>query len=119
MKLQKILRISLILTLSACAGNPPKMERKIKLWNGTPERSAMCRTAVTKAVAFARKHLKQDASKSYAGQVVRAALVDDAVECIKSDDSKFAAFVGLTADDLGVLLRYQENLLYQCAEWKQ
>ncbi len=111
--------IIIALLLAGCAGNPPKMERPVKLWNGTPERQSLCRTSVDKAVAFAKKHLARDLSKSSAAKYMRSALLQDAVECIGANQKEFAAFVALTAEDLGVLLRYQENLLFSCQKWKQ
>jgi hypothetical protein len=78
----------------------------------------MCRTTVAKAVSFAKRSLVSDTSKAYVSKVMQAALVKDAVECVRADQKEFAAFVGLTADDLGVLLRYQESLIFNCAKWK-
>ena len=120
--LQKICKIALISTSSlllSCAGSAPKPERPIKLWNGTPERLAVCRTTLNKAEAFAKKHLRSDFSKSNVRRALMSALAPDGVECVSSDDPRFAAFLALTADDLGVILRYQENLLYSCERWKQ
>lgn len=111
-------RILLILALSSCAGSPPKMERPIKLYNGTPSKLALCRLTKGQVAGFAKSIAQHSRTKAYADRVVRAALALDALECIRADEAKFSEFVGIHADDLRVILQYQENLLYSCQKWK-
>lgn len=113
------LTVGLSFLLTACAGTPPKLERPIKLYTGTPSRIAICRLTKAQVAGFAKSVAQHQRTKAYADKVVNAALVRDALECIAADSAKFSEFVGIHADDLRVLLQYQENLLYSCERWKQ
>jgi hypothetical protein len=93
------------------------MEHPIKLYNGQPNLRAMCRTSQFQALVFARHALKRSASVKYADRVIKAALEADARECIESNNPAFAGLAGITFEDLGVLLRFQEELLYSCKKW--
>lgn len=115
------LKTSLIATLSlalyACAGSPPKMERPVKFYSGSASKQAMCRRTTARMVAFVKEIAKHDETKRYAAQVLAQALAKDDDECIKSSDPAFNTMIGTPADDLRVLLQYQEELLYKCQKW--
>jgi hypothetical protein len=95
------------------------MERKIKLWSGTPERNSVCRLSKEESTQLAVALVANKFSKKYAHKIVNYALAEDKLECVRADAQAFAAFAGITFQDLGVLLRYQEALLYSCERWKQ
>ena len=113
----KSFRIALILALSSCSGSPPKLERPIALYGGIPERQEMCTVLPDTLTAFVRKIARHSRTKAYAKQAIDRALATGLL-CIKASDPKFASMVGIPADDLRVLLQYNENLLYSCKSWK-
>lgn len=117
----KILRTSLIATLSlaGCAGTPPKLERPVKYYGGVPEMGAMCRNTKKNLAAWLKGIAQHEFTRANAEPGVEALLAPDDIECIRADAKEFAALVGVPADDLRVLLQYQENLLYNCEKWKQ
>lgn len=121
MRLQRGSRISLISVLSfllfSCAGTAPKLEHPVKFWNGTPERSAVCRTSSKKVIAFVQRELITDTARQQAATAIREALARDQVECVAADSEAFGGFVALTFEDIGALLRFQENLLFKCEKW--
>lgn len=123
MPLQRSWKILLTGALSAllfsCAGSPPKMERPIKMWSGTPERGSICRLTQSQVGNMVHAIAQFTRTKSYASKVLARAMAADAFECIRAEDPKFATFAGITFDDLRVLLQYQENLLYSCERWKK
>lgn len=112
-------KIALTIVLSSCAGSPPKQERPVKFYGGVPERASMCRVQKETLVGFAKKIAKHQRTRNYAERVIDAAVAKDALECIRADESKFANMVGIPADDLRVLLQFQEELLYACERWRQ
>lgn len=114
----KILKIALTIALSGCAGNPPKQERPVKFYGGVPEKSSMCRVVKRDLVAFAQKIARHQRTKNFAPQIINASVARDALECIKADEQAFSSMVGIPADDLRVLLQYQESLLYRCEKWR-
>lgn len=120
--ISKTLRIAtLSLLLASCAGKPPVMEHPVKFYSGSPSKQAMCRrtkAALTKWVQAIAQHSQ---TRQYAARVLESALAEDpkAEECIKADAKEFGSLIGVTAEDMKVLLQYQENLLYSCEKWKQ
>ena len=111
----------LAVVLAACAGKPPVMEHPVKFYSGSPSRQAMCRRtkeALTKWVVAIAQHSR---TRQFASKVLDQALAEDpkGEDCIKADAKEFGSLIGLTADDMRVLLQYQENLLYSCEKWKQ
>lgn len=121
--LRKISKISLTVILSAitfsCAGSPPKMEHPVKFYTGSPSRQAMCRRTKARMTEYIRQIAQYQQTVDYAPKVLAAIMAADASECIKADAKEFGAMIGLTAEDMRVLLQYQENLLYKCEKWKQ
>lgn len=119
----KISRILLISTLSvslmSCAGNPPKLERKVKYYGGVPSRKSLCRSTKESLVDFLKKFAIHDLTRANAEAAVDKLLVDDGTECVSADSKEFSSMVGIRSDDLRVLLQFQENLLYSCEKWKQ
>lgn len=115
--LSKTLKTALILTLSSCAGSPPKLERPVKLYSGSPSRQAMCRRTKESLAKFVKSNAQHTNTKNYARQVINQIIAEDGIECVKADSQAFGAMVGIPADDLRVLLQYQENLLYKCEKW--
>lgn len=109
-----------ILSLSflSCSGSPPKLERPIEMYGGIPERQEMCLVTPDTLTAFVQRIAKHQRTRAYAPAVIQQVLVTG-LKCIKASDPKFAAMVGIPADDLRVLLQYNENLIYKCAKWKQ
>lgn len=110
----------LAVVLAACAGKPPVMDHPVKFYSGSPSRQAMCRRtkeALTKwVVAIAQR----SQTRKYAARVLEQALAADpkGEDCIKADAKEFGALIGVPADDMRVLLQYQENLLYSCERWR-
>lgn len=117
----KIWKILLISILSGCAGTPPKLERPVSYYAGIPERSSMCRNVKSNLVDFLKKIAKHQGTRDQVENIVNTAFQADplGVECVKADEPNFAALVGISADDLRVLLQYMENLVYKCERWKQ
>jgi hypothetical protein len=116
-KTSKILLIA-TLSLSACSGNPPKMERQIKLWAGTPERKAICRLTNESITDWAQAIAQHTRTKLFASKVINRVMVAYRTECVAADSNDFKRYAGISFDDLRVLLQYQENLLYSCKKWK-
>lgn len=117
--LSKTWKIALILALSSCSGSPPKPERPIKMYSGSPGRQAMCRRTKESLAKFVKEVAQHSATRNLAREAINEIVAQDAIECIKADSAAFAQIVGIPADDLRVLLQYQENLLYKCERWKQ
>ncbi len=124
--LQKKSKILLIATLNfllvGCAGTAPKLERKISVYHGAPERVSLCRESTAQLVARVEKWAQNDFTRMNVRGVLQKALASSepaALECIRADSREFATMLGLPADDMRVLLQYIENLLYSCERWKQ
>jgi hypothetical protein len=87
----------------------PVMPRKIKVWNGSPERNGICRMSTDdlaqkiNAISFILK-------SSHKGT--------KSIVCIDATDEQFKQYASLTFTDLGVLHGYIETLIYSCKEWK-
>jgi hypothetical protein len=116
---KSLISVASSLILVSCAGSPPKLERPVKLYNGTPSKLGVCRLTKGQVTAWAESIAQHQTSKAYAGKVINRALAVDALECIRADSAAFKGVIGILADDFRVLLQYQENLLYSCAKWKQ
>lgn len=67
----------------------------------------------------AKKNLRSDEAKTQVKALVKNGFSSDEVECIRADDPEFAKYGGISFSDLGVLLRFQEDLLFSCERWKQ
>lgn len=117
--LKTALMAGLSILLASCAGSPPKQERPVKFYGGVPERAAMCRVNKETLIAAAKRIARHSRTKAYAKKVIEASVAADAIECIGASEQKFASMVGIPADDLRVLLQFQEDLLYGCERWKQ
>lgn len=115
----KIWKTFLIVALSSCSGSPPKPERPIKLYSGSPTREAMCRRTQANVAKFVNANARHMRTKSYAREYIAKVMAEDGLECISANAKEFAELVGIPADDLRVMLQYQENLIYKCERWKQ
>lgn len=69
--------------------------------------------------ALAKRALKSDAAKSQVNAIVRQGFAKDGKNCIRADDPEFAKFGAFSFSDIGVILRYEEDLIYSCERWKQ
>lgn len=101
-----------------CAGKPPAMERRIKVYNGAPEYVAVCRTPRAAIAAHARAEARTQAFKQGANDWIKENIAPEELECVPASSPEFARFVGIPAEDFGVLLRYQETLINRCERWK-
>lgn len=115
--MRKILILSFL--AFSCAGSPPKMEHAVKLYIGDPASGQICRLTKSAIVKWAKKSLAREESKQYVNAAVREMFKPDDVECIDARDPKFKVFGAYSFEDISVMLRYQENLLYSCERWKQ
>jgi len=121
-KLLKNFRILLIATLvSSCAGKPPEMERPLTMYYGEPSRGEMCQAEAQRVLVWVQKNLRYKASRKYAAKLLHANLnqLATASSCISAKDPRFGTLVGLPVNDLGMLLKHMENLVYSCEKWKQ
>jgi hypothetical protein len=95
------------------------MERPIKQFQGAPEVGGICRMTKEDLTRFAKKSVKTDLAKKHVPQVVGQMLAPNGMECVDAREKKFARYGCYSFDDIAVMLRYQENLLYSCEKWKQ
>lgn len=109
--MKNLLRIlSLMLFASCVSGNQPLMERKIKIWNGSPEEIGICR--ISTAELAPKIDTVEFILKSY-----HSGTTD--YDCIPADNEEFKKYGCLSFEDIGVLYKYIETLIYSCKEWKQ
>jgi hypothetical protein len=106
--------------LAACAGKAPVMEHPVKFYSGSPSRQAMCRRTKEAMAKFAVAIAQHEQTRKYAARVLEQVMAEDpkGEECIQASEKAFGSMIGLTAEDMRVLLQYQENLVYGCAKWK-
>lgn len=117
--ISKILPIATLnFLLFSCAGKPPVMEHPVKFYSGSPSRQSMCRRTQKAMTEFVKKIAKHQLTKDHAEEVLASVMADDSEDCVKASDPAFGKMLGLTADDMRVLLQFQENLLYSCQKWK-
>jgi len=96
------------------------MERDIKIYNGAPEVAGICRkNRVTVA-----SNISQELKTSIAKEAVKKTLEnniapDTASDCVSANSADFKKYAGISFQDLGVILRYIENLTYSCERWKK
>lgn len=104
---------------TSCAGNAPKMERPISVWNGAPEREAICRLATKPATALIKSQAAYQITQQYAETIVRYALKDGrTMECIPAASAEFKRYGCMPFDDIGVIQRHIERLNFSCEKWK-
>lgn len=104
---------------TSCAGNAPKMERPIAIWNGAPEKEAICRLAKDPSAALIKSQAAYKITQDYASTIVRYALKDGrTMECIPAEAQEFKRYGCMLFDDIGVLQRYIERLNFSCEKWK-
>lgn len=118
MILRTLLIVAVNLCLLSCAGAPPKLERPVKFYSGSPSKEAMCRRTKAALTDWAVRMVRRPESRRYAVQAIRSALAEDGVECIPANAKEFGQMIGVPADDMRVLLQFQENLLFSCERWK-
>lgn len=120
MKLLKNFRTLLIATFAvSCAGKPPEMDRPVTFYYGNASRQEMCQAQQRRIVAWLQKMAKHSTTRKYIPQYAKAMLARDSGACIAANDQRFEQLVGMSVDDLGALLQYQEDLIYKCERWKQ
>ncbi len=85
--------IVMLLILSSCRGMLPEMQGKVKIWNGTPEKGAICRI------------VDRDDPES--------------MICIDAYDDIFKKYACLTWDDVSIWAEYIEALKNRCKKWKK
>lgn len=116
------LKTSLIATLSflllSCAGKPPVMEHPVKFYSGSPSRQSMCRRTQARMVAFVKEIAQHQFTADHAKEALASVMAPDGEDCVKASDPAFGNMLGLTAEDMRVLLQFQENLLYSCEKWR-
>ncbi len=93
------------------------MERPVKLYNGVPERGAICRLSQSAIARVAKKMLAEDESKRQVDRAVKMIFAADEIECIESTEKKFSSYGCYSFSDIGVMLRWQEALLHSCEKW--
>lgn len=104
-------KIILIVILSSC-GQAPKMKKKVKVWNGTPEYTAICREGPD---TVARKlNMPLHFSRMIVEEVSKENLV-----CIHATDVRFKSYGCMSWEDIGVIQEYIEILKNKCAKWKK
>ena len=105
-----LILISFIFILSTLGcGSAPKMERPVTIWNGAPEKAAICK--MTPDQIQKRSGYSKD-------MIAKVFTNNGEIECISCDDPKFEKFGGMTFEDIGVWQRYVETLIYKCEKWK-
>lgn len=95
------------------------MERPVKLYYGSPERESLCRITKADIEASAKRVFRYGKTKAHVRKALDILIAEDAEECVPASDRAFAAFAGITFADLGVIMRYQEALVYKCEKWRQ
>lgn len=113
------LTLTLNILLVSCGGTPPKMERPVKFYSGNPEKMAMCRNTKEQLAEYIVDAASKEITKQVAKGIVNAILAEDVQECILSSSDAFKTLAGVPWDDIGVMLRYQENLVFSCEKWKE
>lgn len=110
---------SLVL-LASCAGSPPKMEGPVTVWNGAPEKDAICTLTPDQVADHATANTKNFFVHAFALAKLKETLrpQDAAERCIDARDPVFAKFAALTFNDIGIIQRYTEALINSCAKWK-
>lgn len=104
------MRLFILLFLVSCAGIPPFQDRKIKVWNGSPEYAGICR--------MSSKNLKRDGNLGVPLPLLKKIHQGTTgYECIQATDQTFKQYACLTFDDLGVLNAYIEKLILSCKKW--
>jgi hypothetical protein len=88
------------------------MDRKVKVWNGSPEENGICRLSSSQIKDKLKIPFPLDSIKQFHQGT-------NAYECILAEDPEFKKYACLTFDDIGVLYGYIEKLIYQCKEWKK
>lgn len=97
----------LMLLISSCNGTMPTMDKKVKVYNGSPEVGGICRGPNTMK--------KTKAIKNSDFVIDNKA---DSRECIDAYDDKFKAYGCMTFVDMAVLQKYTETLIKNCKKWK-
>lgn len=108
-----MLKINLIVVTMiaiSCAGNPPAPKQRVKVWNGAPEVSGICRL---------------DSSKIASETIIPKRVVEPIIEapkkgisCIPAASEDFKKYACMTFDDLSALYEYSEQLIRSCKQWK-
>lgn len=72
-------------------------------------------------VRLAKKSLRTKEAKEQVARLVREGFSEapEGAECIRADDPRFAQYGAYSFSDIAVLLRFQENLIFSCSQWKQ
>lgn len=104
------MRLFILLCLVSCAGIPPYQDRKIKIWNGSPEEVGICR--------MSSKNLKAEMHSNLPLPIIKKIHQGTTgYECIQANDVQFKKYACLTFEDLGVINAYIEKLIISCKKW--
>lgn len=107
--MKKFLQLFSLLCLVSCvSGNAPTMDRKIKIYNGAPEEIGICRLS-TATLA--------DKLNTYPYFLKQFHKGTTSYECIGAAEDRFKQYSCMSFEDLGVLYKYIETLIYQCKKW--
>lgn len=101
----------IILVSCGHLSNAPRMDRKIKIWNGAPEEAGICRMSTADLAREAEIQIPVRILKRFHQGTT-------SMECIRADDESFKAFACLTFEDIGVLNAYIEKLINSCKKWE-
>lgn len=93
------------------------MEHQIKFYSGSPSRQAMCRRSRVSVAKWVNGIALHFATRKYAERVLAKIMASDSEECISSGDPAFSSMIGITAEDMRVLLQFQEELIHRCQKW--
>ena len=108
----KLCRTLLILTLaslSSCASVLPEMDHKITVYKGCPEVEGICQKSkaeVKQEVVAALNSVPADQVSEWVEQNVNGVRV----KFLPAKSKQFSKFVALSAEDLGVILKYINDL---------
>lgn len=107
--MKKILELIALCSLVSCVtGQVPRMEQKIKVWNGAPENASICR------LSSSRLATKIGAPEFYLKAFHQGTR---GLECIGTNEEQFKLYACMTFQDLGVLYEYIETLVTKCEKW--
>jgi hypothetical protein len=86
------------------------MPSKVKVWNGRPDQIGICRLDPDEVPGPIKKY------PTYIKKKLLAKI--DGETCIHASESIFKKYGCMSWQDLGVVQKYIETLLYSCKKWK-
>jgi hypothetical protein len=111
--MKNFMTLILMIVMTACGhlSNAPRMDRKIKIWNGSPEEAGICRMSSAQLQDEAQLQIPVRILKRFHQGTT-------SMECLSASDPAFKAYACLTFEDIGVLNAYIEKLINSCKKWE-